>query len=92
MKIAPDAALDDGRFDVVTIGDVSKMTMLVHGTKVYSGAHLSLPFVTVERAQKVEAEPVDGREVLLEMDGEQPGRLPARFELLPGAIRVLFPA
>ncbi len=89
MKIAPDAALDDGRFDVVTIGDVSMGTMLLHGSKVYSGAHVNLPFVRVERARRVHAESTRGEEVLLDVDGEQPGRLPATFELLPGAIRIV---
>jgi diacylglycerol kinase family enzyme len=92
MKIAPDAALDDGGFDVVTVGDATKAQMLVHGTKIYSGAHLGLPFVQVERARRVRAESIVGEEVLLDVDGEQPGRLPATFELLPSAIRVMHPA
>jgi diacylglycerol kinase family enzyme len=36
----------------------------------------------------VEAEPVDDAPVLLDVDGEQPGRLPARFTMIPGALRV----
>jgi diacylglycerol kinase family enzyme len=33
--------------------------------------------------------PVDGAaEVLLDVDGEAPGRLPATFELLAGALQV----
>jgi diacylglycerol kinase family enzyme len=36
----------------------------------------------------VEAAPTDGSEVLLDVDGEQPGRLPATFELLPAALSV----
>lgn len=89
MHVAPNAVLDDGLFDVVTIGDVSMPTMLWHAPKIYRGTHLALPFVTVERARRVHAESVDGEEVLLDMDGEQPGRLPATFEILPGAIQVL---
>lgn len=89
MHIAPDAALDDGLFDVVTIGDVGMGTMLWHAAKIYRGTHVTLPFVTVERARRVRAESVGGEEVLLDMDGEQPGRLPATFEILPGAIQVL---
>jgi YegS/Rv2252/BmrU family lipid kinase len=89
MKIAPDAALDDGAFDVITIGDVAKHTMLLHGTRVYSGTHTSLPFVTVERARRVRAESSRGEVVLLDVDGEQPGRLPATFEILPGAVRMM---
>jgi YegS/Rv2252/BmrU family lipid kinase len=89
MMIAPQAELDDGRFDVVTIGDVSMATMLLHSPKIYRGAHVDLPFVTVERATEVRAESLDSEEVLLDVDGEQPGRLPARFELRPRAIGLL---
>jgi YegS/Rv2252/BmrU family lipid kinase len=88
MEIAPDARLDDGRFDVVTIGDVGLFTMARHSGKIYQGTHTKLPFVTCEKASRVEAESVDGSEVLLDVDGEQPGRLPASFEILPGALRV----
>jgi diacylglycerol kinase family enzyme len=34
---------------------------------------------------------MEGAEVLLDVDGEQPGRLPARWTLLPGALRVRVP-
>lgn len=89
MKIAPDAEMDDGQFDVVTIGDVSMVTMLRHSSKIYRGTHLGLPHVSVQRARKMVAEPVDaGDEVLLDVDGEAPGRLPARFEIVPRAIRI----
>ena len=48
--------------------------------------------VTTRRARVVEAEAVDpGAVIELDIDGENPGRLPARFELLPGALWVIAP-
>jgi YegS/Rv2252/BmrU family lipid kinase len=88
MKVAPDAALDDGWFDVVTLGDISFTELLLRGTEIYRGKHLTNPKVSVARARKVEARADDGVEVLLDVDGEQPGRLPATFELVPGALKV----
>jgi diacylglycerol kinase family enzyme len=88
MKVAPDARIDDGLFDVVVwsglgIGDfVTKRSML------YDGTHVKLPNTRVVRARTVEAEPAEDAAVLLDVDGEQPGRLPARFTMLPGALRV----
>ncbi len=89
MKVAPDAAIDDGWFDVVTLGDFGFGDLLFRGLDIYSGKHLKNPKVTVHRARKIEATPVDGAaEVLLDVDGEAPGRLPATFELLAGALKV----
>jgi YegS/Rv2252/BmrU family lipid kinase len=88
MKVAPDAALDDGWFDVVTLGDFGFTDLLFRGLDIYSGKHLKNPKVTVARARRVDAEAVDGAEVLLDVDGEAPGRLPASFELLAGALQV----
>jgi YegS/Rv2252/BmrU family lipid kinase len=89
MKVAPDAALDDGWFDVITLGDFGFADLVFRGLDIYSGKHLRNPKVTVHRARKIEATPVDGAaEVLLDVDGEAPGRLPATFELLAGALQV----
>src|SRR2546423_1652781 len=88
MKVAPDAALDDGMFDVITMGDFGFGDLLFRGLDIYSGKHLRNPKVSVHRARRVEAEAVDGAEVLLDVDGEAPGRLPASFELLQGALPV----
>jgi len=88
MQIAPDAELDDGLFDVVSFGDVSTARMLLDGTRVYSGTHLKLPYVSSTRARRLHAESTRGEEVLLDVDGEQPGRLPATFEIVPGAIHI----
>lgn len=88
MKVAPDAALDDGWFDVITMGDFNFGDLILRGLDIYSGKHLSNPKVSVHRARRIEATPTDGGEVLLDVDGEAPGRLPATFELLPGALQV----
>jgi hypothetical protein len=45
-----------------------------------------MPKVSVRRARVVDAAPVAGGIVELDVDGEAPGRLPARFELVPSAL------
>jgi YegS/Rv2252/BmrU family lipid kinase len=91
MMIAPDARVDDGKFDVVTLGDLSRYEVLTQGPRIYKGTHVSLDKVKVRRAELLEADPADGEPVLLDVDGEAPGRLPARFRLLPRAIRMKVP-
>jgi YegS/Rv2252/BmrU family lipid kinase len=92
MQIAPKAELDDGQFDVVAMGDVSKWELLRHGRRVYNGTHLELDKVSHRRARAVRAEPVGGEPVRLDVDGETPGVLPATFRLLPGALRLVVPS
>ena len=84
MQIAPHAILDDGLFDVVSVGDLSFGERLKFGGLVYSGRHLTMPKVESLRGKKVVA--TSDQPVLLDVDGEQPGMLPATFEILPGAI------
>ena len=91
MWVAPKADPADGLFDVVIMRGVSRTELLRELGKIYAGKHLDNPKVTVVRGKKITAEPVahPGVEaVLLEVDGESPGRLPASFEILPQAIRV----
>ncbi|MEK6608591.1 MAG: diacylglycerol kinase family protein, partial [Myxococcota bacterium] len=89
MKIAPDASLDDGLFDVVVLGDLGLTDFLLRGGRVYKGTHLSMPEVTFARARRVEAEALaPGARVLLDVDGEQPGMLPAVFEIVPSALKL----
>jgi YegS/Rv2252/BmrU family lipid kinase len=92
MHIAPEARLDDGLFDVVTLGDLTPMDFLKDGHRVYRGAHIGMNKVSFRHARRVDARPVDPDEdVLLDVDGEAPGALPARFTLLPRAIDLLVP-
>jgi diacylglycerol kinase (ATP) len=92
MKIAPDAQVDDGRFDVVCLGDLSSLDILVNAPLLYTGRHLNLQKVKHEHARSVAVSSADPSEVILvEVDGELPGRLPARCKIIPKALRVRCP-
>jgi YegS/Rv2252/BmrU family lipid kinase len=88
MLVAPDARMDDGLFDVVVWKGLGIVDLALRKRVLYDGSHVSLPNTTVLRAREVEVEPVGGARVLLDVDGEQPGTIPARFTILPGALRV----
>jgi diacylglycerol kinase (ATP) len=89
MRLAPEAKPDDGLFDVLLIGDVTKADFATTAPKLYRGTHLSHDKVELERARVVS---VDGAETLpIELDGEQVGTTPARFEIVPGALQVRVP-
>jgi diacylglycerol kinase (ATP) len=92
MKIAPNAEVDDGLFDVVAMGDFTFKDLIRSGARVYRGTHLSMDKVTTRRARIVEAEAVDpSATVELDVDGECPGKLPARFEIVPSALWMVVP-
>jgi YegS/Rv2252/BmrU family lipid kinase len=89
MKIAPDAKLTDGKFDVVSLGDLSALKIFTSAPRVYLGSHMSMPEVSHALARKVTVRPADrDKEVALEIDGELPGRLPATFQIIPETLRV----
>jgi len=89
MWLAPDAQPDDGLFDVLLIGDVTKLDFVTTAPKLYRGTHVSHPKIEVVRSKVVT---VDAAERLpIELDGEQLGTTPIRFEVVPGALRVRVP-
>jgi diacylglycerol kinase (ATP) len=89
MMICPNAKPDDGLFDVLLIGDLTKRDLLLTLPKTYRGRHLPHPKAELLRGATVE---VETREPLpVELDGEQPGTTTARFEIVPQALRLRVP-
>jgi len=86
MCVAPMAKLNDGAFEVVILGDLSFLERLKLSRLIYEGKHLNMEKVEHFQAQEVYAEGEE--EVLLDVDGEQPGGLPAEFKILDKAIRL----
>lgn len=92
MMIAPDASEDDGLLDVVIFRGAAKLRLILDLRLLYTGAHRNHRQVTILRGKKVLVEPVGDpalNTALLDVDGEAPGQIPALFEVLPKAIRVM---
>jgi diacylglycerol kinase (ATP) len=90
MHMTPNAQPDDGLFDVLLIGDVTKRDLVQTLPKIYRGTHLPHPKAEELRGRTVR---VDAPTPLpVELDGEQPGTTPATFEIVPGALRLRVPA
>lgn len=86
MLIAPGAAVDDGFFHVTVIGDLSLAETFFHLPKLYNGRIEDVKKVSTFTCRRVEA--FSDQRVLLDVDGEQPGSLPAVIDILPGALRI----
>ncbi len=86
MHFAPEARIDDGALDVVCqlrAGPREIASM----RRLYDGSIFQWDAVRHRRGTQIEASPLTPEEaVLVDVDGEQPGRLPARFTILPGAL------
>ncbi len=89
MKMAPDADPADGMLDLVAVGDVGVLKLLWNFPKIYKGSHLSVFGIAHSRVMRLDAE--SREKVLLNIDGEAVGELPARFQVVPKALPVLLP-
>jgi YegS/Rv2252/BmrU family lipid kinase len=89
MRLAPDASLDDGEFDIVMIGEVGKLRYLSNLRKVFKGTHVENEEVRIVRARSLELSA--SRPFAVYADGEHLTDLPASLRVLPRALSVLAP-
>src|SRR4051794_10233914 len=89
MYVAPDAELDDGKFDVVMGSESSKLTFLKDIGKVFKGTHSELPYVHTVRGETVEIS--SDRPFDIYADGDPIGRTPATVSISPRSLNVLVP-
>ena len=87
MWVAPDAAIDDGFFDITVVGDLSLAEVFLNLPRLYNGKIKDVQKVMCFSGKRVEA--FSGDRVLLDVDGEQPGMLPAVLEVVPHALNVI---
>jgi YegS/Rv2252/BmrU family lipid kinase len=86
MCVAPEAITHDGLLDLTVWRQYGLTDFVIKSKGLYSGEHIQWKKTRYSRCRSLEAE--SDQEVLLEMDGEVPGKLPCRITILPGAIRL----
>jgi diacylglycerol kinase (ATP) len=87
MKLAPEAELDDGLFDIVVADGATRLDIIKELFRVRSGGHVENPKVRLSRARELSINPEEPMAV--EADGESVGQTPARLCALPRAVRIL---
>lgn len=90
MWVAPTAKLDDGLFDLIIIGSMKKPKLMLKIPTIYKGKHIFLPEVRCFKGTHIEAESKE--QVLIDMDGEQVGRLPMMLDILPRSLQLIIPS
>ena len=91
MQVAPMADPADGLLDFLLIGDLGALENVRGLSKIKAGKHLDEPNPKWEVLRGRRAEVSSPERVRLDLDGEQPGWLPATFEVVPGALRLVVP-
>lgn len=90
LRIAPDARMDDGLFDLVIVGAGIQKTRVASFMKLaQSGSHVHDPDVQVHRGRNVSFHA--NRTLPLCFDGDQFGNLPATVTVRPAALSVIAP-
>jgi len=91
MRVAPRAVPDDGLLDVVIAGDMGMWENLRGLSEIRRGTHLDSGHPKISHALAKRVEVSSPEFVRVDADGEQPGLLPAVFEVMPAALEVVCP-
>ena len=89
MFIAPNAELDDGEFDIVSVGEVGKLRFLANLPKVFKGTHVDADEVRVFRTPRLELS--SSKPFPVYADGERLTETPVSLRVLPRALSVFVP-
>jgi len=87
MLVAPGANLSDGLFQLTVIGDMNIAQVFWNLPSLYNGKIYEHKKITKLTGRHITASSMQS--VLIDMDGEQPGRLPVSIEIVPSAIHII---
>jgi YegS/Rv2252/BmrU family lipid kinase len=89
MMVAPEAKIADGLLDVTVIEAGGPLAVLRLIGTIYRGKHTTLDCVKTFRGAVIQAETVGPNPAYIDLDGEAPGQIPIRIEVVPGALQLL---
>lgn len=90
-KIAPGADVKDGYLDVVIIKKSEVQDLAQIFINIFKGEHINHPNVIYFKTKKITVEAEDKEDITIDIDGEYGGILPATYEVVPSAFRVISP-
>jgi diacylglycerol kinase (ATP) len=88
MWVGKGGQMDDGLIEVTVLPPDGTTTQVVQARRLYDGSLGQWPGARRMQVRELEARPVSGAPVQLDLDGENPGQLPAIFRVLPRALRI----
>lgn len=88
MMLSPEARIDDGKLDVITASGLTRANVVTELSRIHTGGHVNNPNVTITQGTIASIETLLTQDAMpLEADGNVRGVTPARFQILPGALR-----
>ena len=88
MMLSPQAEIDDGKLDVVTVSGLKRANILRELTRIHKGGHVANPKVKIIQGRHVSIETFTLKDALpIEVDGNVSGHTPADYSVMPGALR-----
>lgn len=89
-RIAPDADVQDGYLDVVIIKKSEVQDLAQIFINIFRGEHINHPNVIYFKTKKITVESEE-EDITIDIDGEYGGKLPATYEVIPSAFRIILP-
>ena len=89
LAVAPNARMDDGKFEIVTLGNITIMDYLKNLNKVKQGRPIEHKEVSYSEAKEITIESMEGKELPIDMDGDFVGYCPMTLKCVPNAINFL---
>lgn len=86
MCVAPEAKLDDGKMDLIMVEKMGVRDFFKMLPDLYRGEKINSDKIMRIQSGKFYVQSTSDKPVYIELDGEQPGVLPASFELIPKAL------
>ncbi|HCO19033.1 MAG TPA: diacylglycerol kinase [Tissierellales bacterium] len=86
-KLAPEADVVDGLLDVVLIKKADMAELANIFINVLTGEHINHPKVIYYKTKKLKVE--SDRKIVVDIDGEYGGKLPAEFRVIPKGLSIL---
>jgi len=87
MRMAPDALVSDGLFDVVRAGPLGRAALMAAFARIFSGTHVDLERVWTRQVDRVDFVNPAFQAVLI--DGDLFQVMPLSIDLLPGALHLV---
>lgn len=87
MKTTPGAEINDGLFDILVVGNLSKFDLIKSLPMIYRGTHLKHPKVSLYKSKFVKLS--SSEDILVQADGDIIGATPVEFSIKPSSLSVI---